>query len=208
MSPGNYNLLIVDAEGCLKDTSFIINAANNLTIAGPDEVVLELGNNGELNVTTNIPAHEIDTIIWSPTDYLDCTDCLENNTSTPEDIVYIVTIIDVNGCIVSTEINIRVEDNPSIYTPNVITPNDDGINDVFTIFTDQDMIISELAIYNRWGERVFFTENVPSNNLEFGWDGTFKGETVNPAVFAFYALVALPDGAGTEKVIGDVTVLK
>ena len=81
------------------------------------------------------------------------------------------------------------------------------MNDNFTLFTNEELQISELAIYNRWGERVFFTENIPTNNPDLGWDGTFKGDKVNPAVFAFYAILILPDGT-EDTIVGDITVLK
>lgn len=208
LAPGNYDLLITDADGCVKDTSFTIAPAIDITISDDQIIDLAFGEDGGLFVTTNIPASDIDTIIWSPNEFLECTNCLINSTSTLEDITYMVTIIDVNGCEITTTIEVRINSDIGIYAPNVITNNGDGINDKFTIFTNEELIISELAIYNRWGERVFYTENIPTNQVDLGWDGSFKGEMVNPGVFAFYAIVLLPDNGGEEKIVGDVTVLK
>ena len=209
LGPGSYNLLIVDDEGCSLDTTFIVNPANEWTISQNQSIEIELGQSSELNVTTNIPEDQIDTIIWSPDFNLDCTNCLITGFIADEDIIYTITIIDINGCEISTSIEIRViiDESINVYAPNVITNNDDGVNDNFTLFTNEELQISELAIYNRWGERVFFTENIPTNNPDLGWDGTFKGDKVNPAVFAFYAILILPDGT-EDTIVGDITVLK
>jgi gliding motility-associated-like protein len=52
--------------------------------------------------------------------------------------------------------------------PNVFTPNGDGVNDIFTPFLPYHGITKvEMDIYNRWGKRVFRT-----NNPDILWDGT------------------------------------
>lgn len=53
----------------------------------------------------------------------------------------------------------------NFHIPNIITPNNDGINDSFKITTPyRDVII--LQIYNQWGELVF-----EDNNYLNDWDG-------------------------------------
>jgi gliding motility-associated-like protein len=58
------------------------------------------------------------------------------------------------------------------WIPNSFTPNGDGLNDVFRVFTsgDEDVLRFSLYIYNRWGELVFFSWDVSDS-----WDGKFKG---------------------------------
>jgi len=60
----------------------------------------------------------------------------------------------------------------------------------------------ELKIYNRWGELVF-----ESNNQLTGWDGTYKGELVQPAVFVYHLKVYCIDGQEYFKK-GNVTVIR
>ena len=50
--------------------------------------------------------------------------------------------------------------------PNVFTPNDDDINDLFTPFPYDFVEGVTIYIYNRWGNLVFFSENPDIN-----WDG-------------------------------------
>ncbi len=69
--------------------------------------------------------------------------------------------------------------------PNVMTPNDDGINDEFVIQTDDRCQDIELWIYNRWGQLVFNTTQVQGNY----WDGqSYSGKPVKEGVY-FYRIV-------------------
>jgi len=61
--------------------------------------------------------------------------------------------------------------NDNLIFPNVITPNGDGINDVFIIknlVEGQAYPDNEISIYNRNGKRVFFKQDIRSN--EEIWD--------------------------------------
>jgi gliding motility-associated-like protein len=67
-----------------------------------------------------------------------------------------------------------------LYAPNTFIPDADGINDVFNAVTDFEILSWELAIYNRWGENVFKTEN-----RELGWDGTCKGLRSQDGLYSY-----------------------
>ncbi|WP_273444842.1 gliding motility-associated C-terminal domain-containing protein [Neolewinella agarilytica] len=54
--------------------------------------------------------------------------------------------------------------------PEVITPNGDGVNDNFRLFTNCPPEDYSLVIYNRWGLKVF-----DSIDFNEGWDGTADG---------------------------------
>ncbi len=57
---------------------------------------------------------------------------------------------------------------PPCELPNVFTPNDDQINDILVPFHNSSATIDriELFIFNRWGQKVFYTEDPAVN-----WDG-------------------------------------
>ena len=97
----------------------------------------------------------------------------------------------------------------NIFYPNVIHPNSQiKQNTAFTIF-DNGAIksIERLRIYDRWGELIWQRENFPSNDVNNGWDGTFRDKAVNPGVFVWVADLLLTDGRRVvEK--GDVTVVR
>ena len=58
------------------------------------------------------------------------------------------------------ELVINSQANPEITLYNVFTPNNDGVNDCFKM-KGKNLDCSDylLSIYNRWGEKVFETEN-------------------------------------------------
>lgn len=65
------------------------------------------------------------------------------------------------GCRDSTHKRIIVKPLETIYFPNAFTPNGDGINEEFVLFgNSMDPDDFELIIYNRWGEQVFYTQNI------------------------------------------------
>jgi gliding motility-associated-like protein len=59
-----------------------------------------------------------------------------------------------------------------IWLPNAFTPNGDGVNDVFRVLGNIGFLEDvELSVYNRWGQRVFYTQDKYE-----GWDGMYNGE--------------------------------
>lgn len=84
---------------------------------------------------------------------------------------------------------------------------DSPFNPAFTLFgNDQLVIINYLRVF-RWGEKVFELENLEPGDLSAGWDGTFRGQEVNPGVFVWVAEVVYEDGS-SEVLKGDVTVIR
>lgn len=67
----------------------------------------------------------------------------------------------------------------TIFVPNTFTPNGDGVNDVF-LPVGKSIASIHLVVHNRWGEQLFETED-----LEVGWDGTYRGEPVKPDVYVW-----------------------
>ena len=73
--------------------------------------------------------------------------------------------------------------------PNVFTPDQDGVNDLFVPVKAQNITSSSLTIINRWGEVVF-----ESSDIKQGWDGMYKGNFLTDGVY-FWKL----DYEGTNK---------
>lgn len=73
------------------------------------------------------------------------------------------------GCNDTATIPVRVLPEYSFYVPNTLTPNGDGINELFKGYgIGIDSYV--LRVFNRWGELLFET-----NDLSEGWDGTYQG---------------------------------
>ncbi len=71
----------------------------------------------------------------------------------------------------------------NLWFPSAFTPNGDGLNDIIRVGGDLALIRDfSLSIYNRWGQRVFYTTDINA-----GWDGKFKGEKQDSGTF-FYMI--------------------
>ncbi|MBS3914537.1 MAG: gliding motility-associated C-terminal domain-containing protein [Bacteroidetes bacterium] len=76
--------------------------------------------------------------------------------------------------------DVKIYFEPLIYIPNAFTPDINGLNDNFNP-TSGGLKTYEMRIYNRWGEKLYDTENV-----EIGWDGMYNG---SPAPMGIYVYV-------------------
>lgn len=75
-----------------------------------------------------------------------------------------------------------------VYIPNGFSPNGDSNNDYFEVYTaNNDIIITEMSIFDRWGNLIFVGEK---------WDGTHNNKFVNPGIFVY--MVRLINQAGEE----------
>ena len=110
--------------------------------------------------------------------------------------MYSLTATDLNGCRGSDEVLIRVNTTRKVYIPNIFTPNNDGINDHFEIFTGGGVAaIETVRIFNRWGDLVYEGRNLPPNpSGTQTWDGTFNGKRMAPGVFVYTVEVVFLDG--------------
>ena len=75
-----------------------------------------------------------------------------------------------------------------VFIPTAVSPNGDSFNDVLYVRSN---VLTEVyfEVYSRWGERVFATDDITR-----GWDGTFKGEPLPPAVFGYQLRGVCIDG--------------
>ena len=92
---------------------------------------------------------------------------------------------------------------PDIYIPNSFTPNGDGLNDIFNIKTLYEFSDYKLTIFNRWGDMVF-----DSDDVNKGWDGTYKGKFVTYGVYVYQLTATIKDTGEQRKITGRVTVVR
>ncbi|HEY4061669.1 MAG TPA: CshA/CshB family fibrillar adhesin-related protein [Puia sp.] len=108
-----------------------------------------------------------------------------SSTNSPDPIVrpaqtttYYVIGTDRNGCSSIDSITVSVDftiDLSHYPVPSAFSPNNDGNNDCFGLKYWGRVSSLELTVFNRWGQRVFFT-----SDPQGCWDGTYKG-TPQPA---------------------------
>jgi|GEM_PF-1042034 len=120
--------------------------------------------------------------------------------------VYTVHILTPEGCVRQAEANITVKHCgpvcPDLYMPNAFSPNGDGNNDHFRPMNMEDITAITLSIYNRWGQRVYY-----SSSLNAKWDGLFNARPCDAGTY-FYQ-VRYKDCHGVAKSgKGSLTLLR
>jgi gliding motility-associated-like protein len=125
---------------------------------------------------------------------------------------YTIEVSDHNGCdtvfshnLVCTDTALQlitVLEDPRIFVPNAFKPNGDGTNDRFYPKTIGIELL-ELAIYNRWGQAIFRSEN-PGE----GWDGNINGIPAPEGVYAWVLRYRNPKTGEVHKSRGTVTLLR
>lgn len=74
------------------------------------------------------------------------------------------------GCSDTAVHLIEVIPNTNVFLPNAFTPNADGVNDTWSAIISY-ITEFDLAIFDRWGQEVFSTDNVYE-----GWNGKYRNE--------------------------------
>ena len=210
---GDYDLIIQDDIGCEWATAVgliePVELQVELVIAGGTNEV-KLGESVNLDAQITVPESNLASIIWNNTDGFaeNCDSCLNPQVTPLISNNYEITVIDENGCIASDNIQIIVDRERPFYVPNVFSPNNDGFNDLLLTFGGASVAnVKSFRIFNRWGEAVYEAYDFPPNDVQYGWDGTFRGKTMETGVFIYFAEVDFIDG-DTEIFKGDIMVIK
>jgi len=140
---------------------------------------------------------------WTPEiDLLSSSASLNPAAQPLQDMTYRLTAIAENGCIATDSLMVTVDQQHDLWIPTAFSPNGDGINDAIGIATRGIKKLDVFRIYNRWGEKVY-----ESNNLESAWDGSYQGVPLDAGVYMFYAVgITYFDEPFQEK--GNITLLR
>ena len=117
---------------------------------------------------------------------------------------YTVSLTAANGVcsdVATVQIIILALPQPTIFVPNVFTPNQDGVNDEFFIETSFTQSI-QLFILNRWGEIVYETTELNSK-----WNGDINEKQASDGVYFYkYELVGINSDILTGH--GNITLIR
>jgi len=209
LEPGIYTLSVTDTKGCSTSTSESLAEPVLQTVHLGLDLVLQLGDIIDLSASVNIPPSEVMDYTWSGSGgSLQCTDCNTYSFQPTAPGCQQVRIRSKKGCIAADTVCYRILPHRRVYAPNAFTPNGDGSNDFFTIFSDEGVKqIINLKIFNRWGGQIYEANNIKTNEEPRGWNGTFKGQELNVDVFVWVALIEFIDGE-IIQMKGDVTLVR
>jgi len=100
----------------------------------------------------------------------------------PTSYAALVTLIVTNnyGCKDTAYRLVKVINNCYIAVPSAFTPNGDGLNDYLYPLNAYKAADLSFSVYNRFGQRLFYTKDWTNK-----WDGTFKGQGVDPGTYVW-----------------------
>ncbi|MEO6130444.1 MAG: gliding motility-associated C-terminal domain-containing protein, partial [Saprospiraceae bacterium] len=114
---------------------------------------------------------------------------------------------DCNSVLQDIEIVPDENCSPDFYIPTIFSPNDDNVNDYFTISYSSSFepLFVACSIFDRWGNMVFNT-----NQVSFAWDGRSKNSILNPGVYVYRIQFTYLLGGSTfsKLVSGDLTLIR
>jgi gliding motility-associated-like protein len=109
---------------------------------------------------------------------------------------------DDGKCFDKTCITIDVDIRAEYMIPNIFTPNNDGINDVFTI-AGKGIESVHAEIYNRWGQKEY-----EWNTTNGGWDG-YSASGIPSTSGTYYFMVEIKGMDGKKySESGSLTLLR
>ena len=181
----------------------------NINLSGPftanigTDIVLSIKNN-------NWSAINIDSTVWKSNNVVICAgNCQEISFKVQEQITIYEVQVFYNGvCFSSKSHTITPTRLTNITVPNIININSQSNNNQFKIYTDDEsLIVSNLSIYDRWGNLVFTAKNFNPNETEVFWNGKWENREMVPGVYVY--IIEYTSALHEQKVLqGDVTLIK
>ncbi|HTN46085.1 MAG TPA: gliding motility-associated C-terminal domain-containing protein [Flavipsychrobacter sp.] len=137
--------------------------------------------------------------LWLPNQYLTNNTIADPFSSPPDSIKYYLTVTTAEGCEETDSVSVRVT---HLTFPSGFTPNGDGLNDELRLIVMNDRVeLEQLLIMNRWGQKVFKT-----NDLRKGWNGYYNGTYAEGGVYFYQIKYKIGKKSYFDK--GDVTLIR
>lgn len=187
-----------NAAGCSGEDSIIVSvypipiitaSAENDTISCTDPVA-------KLSATGGV------SYLWTPANFLNDPTSQHPVANILQPIEFRVLGTDINGCQSTDSIFIYISNNTFFFVPNVFSPNGDGINDIFLPKYQCDLTLENFSVYNRFGQRIFYT----SNKFK-GWDGSQSSKPADVGTYFWYIQGVDPSNKKITRK-GDVLLIR
>lgn len=207
-SPGEYTLTV---NSLCENKIFNISVVDdNISLRIlQDEITVELGD--EVSLTAEYTSSQENTkFLWESQNNPppECPICV-NTVTTPHNAGYYTLTMNAGpDCVLKDSLMLRVNKSRLYHYPNIMSANNDASNDKFFLSGKSRTVKGmHLRIYDRWGNKIYSTEEFELNDANVGWDGTLNGVYVNPGVYVWQAALQYIDGY-IQNVAGDITVIR
>jgi gliding motility-associated-like protein len=177
LNPSIITVTGFDTLGCYSTESVWVNLFPREILRAGNDRIITYGDEVQIESFSQYP------ILWDESPHLSCTNCNHPFANPLETTIFYASIETPYGCNEVDSVKISVHGD--LYVPNAFTPDGDGLNDIFKA-TGIDIVQFEMEIYDRWGQRVFKSEDISK-----GWNGSLNGNGYYcPADVYQYRIVA------------------
>ena len=187
---------VTSSNGCPAVQSRYVSVRMGPVLTGPTLYQITRGESVRLQTQSN---ELIKSYRWEPPTDLNRPDVDSPVANPNQTTPYQLTAVDSTGCV--STFSVRVEVINPLYIPSAFTPNADGLNDTWVIPNSAAFPLCEIAVYNRWGELVFY-----SKGYTRPWDGTYRQVPVDGGVYTYRILTG--PGAHDTVYRGKVMVIR
>ncbi len=190
LEAGIYEIIVEDRFLCADSQNIELTPPPqffDLSISEPQPI-----QQGESIPVTIQSTAEITGISWNQLPNENCPDCLEFSFSPLRSFDYILTATNIDGCIATDTLSVIVTEGEPLFIPDAIRPDSEfAENRVFTIFGNPLVVesITELFIFDRYGNQVYDRQQVILNDLDTAWNGILNDQFVEQGVYTYRATV-------------------
>lgn len=193
---GTYKLTVKDAaNGTKTSTDIVLTAPAAISVSGTKkDVTSSSASDGAITLNTVSGGTAPYTYRWSDgVTSKDRTSISSGN--------YAVTVTDSKGCTNGASFNIIVSGNTCFTSSRVFTPNNDGLNDLFSLSCAGNFS-NQLFIYNRYNQLVFNVDNFAGT-----WNGIGNSGLIVPDG-SYYWVIKVNNNGVNEVYKGFTTVIR
>ncbi|RPD51786.1 PKD domain-containing protein [Paracnuella aquatica] len=201
-----YTVVGTDSAHCFTDTAIVkVQVAALPSVkTGPDQTLLT---GSEITLSAK-GSNDVVSYQWYPADYLNCATCPQTVATPRKAIDYTVTVRNNFGCIASDTIRLSLQCTDSrIFIPNAFTPDQNGLNETFSVRGRGVTIVKSMRIFDRWGGVVFQSNNTGFEDRSGAWDGNIGGKKAPVGTYVYVTELICDTGELIVKK-GTVTLIR
>jgi gliding motility-associated-like protein len=165
----------------LKESTVVVRSTSLPTVNAGNSILIDRGASTVLNGSISSGNYVFK---WSPARGLSDVNSLHPVASPSETTTYTLTANNGTDCSITATVKVIV--NNDLVVPNTITPNNDGVNDYWTIKNIDDHTNATVQIFDRTGRELFYSVGYAKK-----WDATYNGKKLPAAVY--YYIISLND---------------
>ena len=196
---GDYEVKLIARSnyGCADTATQTVHIYQTPEINLPPVLYVTAGDTLRLNpiYKGNIKSYK-----WAPATYLSSTITPNPIASASADVTYSITAIAADApCKATAVTTVKIQQKLKI--PSAFTPNSDGLNDTWRIFNIEGYPDCTVEVYNRWGNRVFY-----SRGYFTPWKGTMNNQPVPAGTYLYIIRTHTRQGNNAQS--GSVTIIR